>query len=66
MYHHRGACVIEHQLRVVIELNGKPVPAKLARFKEAGTELMVHPAVARNIPGCPIDRESAVGLHAGE
>src|SRR5258706_527420 len=41
-----AADLVEHQLGVVVELDGKPVPALLAFAQGGAAELVVHPGLA--------------------
>src|SRR5258706_9904722 len=44
--------LIEHQLGVVLELDGKPVPTLLTLAKLRAAELMIHPGDA--VTGCAV------------
>ncbi len=50
---------IEHQLAPVVELDGKPIPARLIRLQFGRTELVIHPADALDRQPCAVDGQRA-------
>src|SRR5258707_6847662 len=54
-----AANLVEHQLSVVVELNGEPIPTLLAFSKLGAAEFVVHPGLAGGMaavdPACGLD-----------
>src|SRR3712207_6023194 len=58
------AYVVDHQLRVVFELDGEPVPALLVLGRLPRAELPVHPRGALEALRAPVPRDAARRVHA--
>lgn len=57
---------VEHQLRVVFQLDWKPVSTFLSSLQNTRTELMIHPALTRDNEGFPVGRQRSCRIDSTE